>query len=69
MIGDAWKVRTANPNYHVGEDDCSRDEDNKFGAFIYRNTVARSDKAIPSRVGAQGVLTCGDHTGSKRSKS
>lgn len=70
MIGGAWKVRTANPNYHVSEDDRNREEDDIFGAFVDRNTVAQSDKAISCRVGAQGVvLTCEDHTGSERSRS
>ena len=39
MIGDVKKVRTANPNYHVSEDNCSRDEDNNFGALVDRNAV------------------------------
>jgi hypothetical protein len=68
MIGDACKVRTVNPKCHVGEDDRTRGEDDNLGALEDRDAVTSSNKAIISRIRAQGVLTCGGHTSSERSK-
>jgi len=34
-------VRTADPNYNIGEDDCRRDGGNDFGASIDRDAVVQ----------------------------